>query len=205
MSKPIILLLLNNRAVRLQLKNELEPDALVYAAVKLDEVVAEIKWNEIGAILLDMTDDTIDSYGMLGIINSTYPSVPVVLLVNSENGDLAQFTRNPQNVLLDGQPKVSLLAEKLLELTGAAKIESVKPEDEIDEDDGEDENIRVGFANQLTRLRANVRRIEDYSFGEAEKEIRGGTVGVETIKLLERYNIGLEGILQIFMEEDEER
>lgn len=188
--KPIILLLINRSKLRLEIREQLDGLAQVEAALSLGDVVSEIVWRGIGAVLIDLTDDELDGFGMLNIINSTYPSLPTVLLVKSDMEGLEQFKLNKQNILLKDENFAGNIARALM--TAAEKY--------TENGEDSDKELFASLGNQMTRLRENLRRVEDYTFGELEHDIKNNIVSISTIEKLELTNIGLEGFLRLLRE-----
>lgn len=86
-----ILVLTNKTRLRLGLLRELETEAELIHATRFQDIIAEIKWHELDAIVIDMDDEEIDGIGVIQTVNSTCPSVSVLLLCEKNSSTLDQI------------------------------------------------------------------------------------------------------------------
>lgn len=207
--KPIVIILSSDRHQRLGVKNALDPVAEVVAGESLNDLIPEIKWTEIGAVLLDTTDTTIDSYQILEVINTTHPSIPVLCLVNSlESVEALEFKHeSSKNSLLNKQVEPGQIADILMDLIGSNGTTSTTAakNGEMSTPAFPTSNARHAFANQMQRFQGNLRRVEEYIWGEITGAVRGDQLNWSEVEWLESVNIGLEGFLQIQIEQREKK
>lgn len=191
--EPIILLFLSDRLLRLEIKKKLEPEAEVQGGTTLEDLITEVKWTNVSAVLLDMTDNKIDGYGMLEYINTTYPSVPVVCLVNNQSDADEYKNQSDKNIIYRGDFEAGAIADELLNILPAGEAGKKST------------NARTAFATQMRRLQENLRRLGDYAWGEATDVVKEEEIPWEEVEWLKTFNGGLEGFLQIQMENREEK
>lgn len=199
--KPKVLLLLNNRLLRLEVKKKLEDKADVYAGVTLEDLIPEIKWTDIGSVLIDMTDKEMDGYGMLEVLNTTYPSIPVYCMVNNQKDAKEYGDQSKNNFILENVFDAGAIADKIL----GALDSGAKPEAQNANEAARSTNARESYAKQMQRLQGNLRRIDDYVWGEITQTVKQENIPWKEVEWLETMNIGLEGFLQIQIEGREER
>ena len=190
MTLPLILLLMSRSDIRHKFTTALKDRAHIAAADAIDETLAEIKWNSVEAVLIDMTDNDIDGYANLDIINSTYPSIAVFLIVD-KNADNSQFEKHESNIVLGSNLSPEEITEIIFE--------------KISDQERQEISDKEQFIIEMTRYRNNVRRVEDYVGMEIENALREETVSAKNLSFLSRVNVGLEGFLQLQIEgRDEE-
>lgn len=99
-----ILILVNDHTLRHGLFREFEDESNLYYAAQFSDILAEIKWQELDAVVIDTNDVEIDTIGVMQLINTTCPSVGVILLSEKNNMVLDQVkTLLPQTKLVLGK------------------------------------------------------------------------------------------------------
>lgn len=86
-----ILILINDHTLRHSLFREFEDESDMFYAARFDDILAEIKWQELDAVVIDTSDADIDVIGVVQLLNTVCPSVGVVLLSEKENTVLDQL------------------------------------------------------------------------------------------------------------------
>ena len=86
-----ILILVNDHTLRHSLFREFENESDMFYAARFDDILAEIKWQELDAVIIDTIDTTIDAIGVVQILDTVCPAVGLVLLSEKENMVLDQL------------------------------------------------------------------------------------------------------------------
>lgn len=124
-----ILVLLNKTRLRLGLLREFEKEAELIYAARFHDIVAEIKWQELDAIVIDMEDDEIDAIGIIQTINSTCPSVTVIMLCAKRDHMINQILNwLPNAATVLGKTNSAQLADKIRREIKKTRRRRIQPE-----------------------------------------------------------------------------
>ena len=124
-----ILVLINQQRLRHTLLREIEAEADLFHADRFVDIIAEIKWQELDAIIIDMNDPDIDGIGIIQTINSTCPSASVLLLSEETDNTLDQIQGLLVNAsLVTGKINGRLLADRVRYEIKRTQRERTRPE-----------------------------------------------------------------------------
>jgi hypothetical protein len=86
-----LLILVNESLLRHSLYREFEDDSELYYATRFEDIIAEIRWRELDAVVIDANDESVDTIGVVQILNTFCPTVGLVVMREKNNMILDQL------------------------------------------------------------------------------------------------------------------
>lgn len=156
-----ILVLINNPDIRLGLWREFEGEAELIHADRFSDIIAEIKWSELDCVVIDTDGEEIDSFGIIQMINTVCPSVPVLLL--SITGDesireIADFLMN--GTMVSGTRSSQKIAQFVRQILN---MPDGRGEPDTDSQKIEATSLQTAYGKGIEKLTGSLMELHEYA------------------------------------------
>lgn len=187
--EPTIMVVSNDINLRQWIKTNFGEQCRIAVCTEMLDFTAELKWDDfVKLILIDYADEQFDTWEVIEILETTHPSLPCVLLTQSEQATDEIMRRAPHKKIISLYQPLELVRGYIDEILRKSLPGGKADGDQIvaAELGGE---LNVTF--EIERLQQNLRKGENLS---KILESHARQSGFEGTKNLRRYNEHLENI-----------